>query len=178
MLDTIESHAKDYMHDPISSKVIMAVEKTPREIFGGDYSDHPKHIGYQQTISQPFMVTIMTDMILKLSYKQDNILEIGSGSGYQSSILSHLFKQVTGVERIPELAQKSTESIKNLGISNIEIINKNGFYGGIHNKKYDAIIVTCGVYNNLPPSWGDQLHNHGVIIAPFSKVENKNTLFS
>lgn len=172
MLDTIEQHAKHYLPGPIDPAVMMALQKTPRELFGGDYQDHPCPIGFQQTISQPFMVAMMSAMIYRLSTQHEHVLEIGSGSGYQSAVLAQLYAQVTGIERIEALAVASIISIQALALHNINIIHQNAFYPVKNQAKFDAILVACGVYAQLPPVWVEQLSEQGVLLVPFAESAN------
>ena len=127
--------------------IINAMLKYPRELFiAADvqehaYDDAPVHIGYGQTISQPYIVAFMLD-ILELT-PSCNVLEIGAGSGYQAALLAALSKQATSIEIIPELAASAQQKITELGIKNLTIENSNGYNGWAQNAPYDRIIVAA-----------------------------------
>ena len=128
-------------------EVINAMLSVPRHLFVPEelvskaYDDCPLPIGYGQTISQPFIVAYMTE-ILKLN-KDDIVLEIGTGSGYQAAILSCLVKEVYTIEIIQELAELATGRLKKLGYDNVEVKNADGYHGWPEHAPFDAIIVTA-----------------------------------
>ena len=141
-------------------RVLNAFLEVPRELFVPDefkdkaYEDSPLPIGYGQTISQPYMVAIMTEL-LELK-KSDKLLEIGSGSGYQATIASKLCGIVYSIERIPELAKFAKENLKKCNIENVEIIVGDGSLGYKEKAPYDKIIVTAAT--QVPPKeWFEQL---------------------
>ena len=149
--------------------VISALTKVPRHLFVPDeyinsaYTDHPLPIGRGQTISQPYMVALMTEELKPK--KNETILEIGTGSGYQAAILAELFKKVFSMERVPELAKKSSETLKTLNYSNVVMITGDGSLGSNENAPYDKILVTCGA-PGIPSSYVDQLKDGGIIVIP------------
>lgn len=149
--------------------VLRAMEKVPRHLFVPEelqeyaYEDHPLSIGCGQTISQPYMVAIMTEL-LKLK-PTDKVLEIGTGSGYQTAILAELAQYVISIERIQELAEGAEKRLKNLGYTNIKIICGDGSVGYPPEKYYDAIIVTAGS-PDVPESLKEQLNEGGRLIIP------------
>jgi len=152
-----------------SSDVLRAMEKVPRHLFVPEelqehaYEDHPLSIGYGQTISQPYMVAIMTELMdIKPT---DKVLEIGTGSGYQTAILAELANYVVSIERIKELAEQAKRRLENLGYTNIEIICGDGSLGYPPAAPYDAIIVTAGS-PEVPESLKKQLNDGGRLVIP------------
>ena len=152
-----------------SGRVIKALREVPREEFvsPGDrehaYMDEPLQIGSGQTISAPHMVAIMTELLEPR--RNDNVLEVGAGSGYQAAILSMLVKKVFSVELLPELAALARGNLKKAGVSNVEVIQGDGSGGLPEHAPYDKIIVTCGT-DRLYPEWNEQLKEGGIILAP------------
>ncbi len=127
------------------------------------YENRPLPIGYGQTISQPYIVALMTDL-LELE-AGDVVLEIGTGSGYQAAILSRLVSQVYSIEIIPELAQSATQLLQRLGFGNIETQNADGYYGWKEHAPFDAIMVTAAA-SHIPPPLVRQLNPGGVLLIP------------
>jgi protein-L-isoaspartate(D-aspartate) O-methyltransferase len=150
-------------------RVIAAMKKVPRHVFveealqGQAYNDHPLPIGEKQTISQPYMVAIMTEA-LQLKEK-DKVLEIGAGSGYQTAILAELAEKVFSIERIRSLAIRARQLLYELGYYNIEIKIFDGTYGWVEEAPFDAIIVTAGA-PEIPQSFLDQLAMGGRLVIP------------
>ena len=167
MINTINSYATRYNDVVISSKVLEAIRQTPRHLFvehNTPYANQPLQIGHGQTISQPFIVAYMTEMLdIDPSHK---VLEIGTGSGYQAAVLSHMTNNVYTVERIPELAMK-TERILN---KRIKTKLDDGCYGWEKYAPYDRIIVTATA-DSPPQALIDQLIDGGKMIIP---VKNPN----
>src|SRR4030066_768944 len=136
-------------------RVIAAMKKIPRHLFVEEalqnqaYSDHPLPIGEKQTISQPYMVALMTEALL-LSGKE-KVLEIGTGSGYQTAILAELSEQVFSIERIRSLAIRTRKLLYELGYFNVEIKMIDGTYGWMEKSPFDAVIVTAGAPNIPQP---------------------------
>jgi len=149
--------------------VIEAMMAVPRHKFVSDiyldraYDDSPLPIGYGQTISQPYIVAYMTD-ILNLN-KNSRVLEVGTGSGYQAAILSPIVKQVYTIEIIPELAKSAVTRLKNLGYHNIEVAIGDGYYGWNKHAPFDAIIVTAAA-GHIPIPLIEQLKNNGRMVIP------------
>ena len=152
--------------DPL---VLAAMRKVPRHLFvpreyeQSAYDDRPLPIGYGQTISQPYMVAIMTQA-LKLE-GDERILEVGTGSGYQAAILAEIADHVVSVERIPELAERATRILRNLGYMNVEVIVGDGSRGYAERAPYDGIIVTAGA-PDIPQVLIDQLADGGRLVIP------------
>jgi protein-L-isoaspartate(D-aspartate) O-methyltransferase len=127
------------------------------------YDNGPLPIGHGQTISQPYIVALMTDL---LDLKPDNIvLEIGTGSGYQCAVLSRLCAKVYSVERITELARTARACLQEQGFENIEISTGNGYLGWSEHAPYDAIIVTAAA-PYIPPALLEQLKPGGKMVIP------------
>jgi protein-L-isoaspartate(D-aspartate) O-methyltransferase len=151
------------------AKLIAAVKKIPRHLFVEEalqnqaYSDHPLPIGEKQTISQPYMVALMTEALL-LSGKE-KVLEIGTGSGYQTAILTELSEKVFSIERIRSLAIRARKLLYELGYFNVEIKIFDGTFGWIEERPFDAIIVTAGS-PDIPQPLIDQLAMGGRLVIP------------
>jgi protein-L-isoaspartate(D-aspartate) O-methyltransferase len=160
--------------------VLAAMKTVPRHEFVPDdfvsqaYRDHPLPIGYGQTISQPFIVALMTEA-LNLE-KGDRVLEIGTGSGYQAAILAALDTQVYTIEIIPELAQAAEDRLINLGYANIEVLNADGYFGWEDQAPFDAVIVTAAP-DHLPQLLIQQLSEGGRMIIPIGPVGAVQTLW-
>ena len=135
------------------------------------YSDHPLPVGEGQTISQPYMVALMTEK-LALS-GEEKVLEIGTGSGYQAAILAELAKEVYSMERFSPLANKAQETLASLGYNNIHIKVGDGTLGWKEFAPFDRIIVTAGA-PHIPESLFEQLSENGKLVIPvggsFSQV--------
>ena len=150
-------------------RVIAAMKKVPRHLFveealqGQAYSDHPLPIGEKQTISQPYMVALMTEA-LQLKGKE-KVLEIGSGSGYQAAVLAELAEKVFSVERIRSLAIRARNLIYSLGYFNFEMKISDGTHGWEEQGPFDAIIVTAGA-PDIPQPLVDQLSMGGRLVIP------------
>ena len=150
-------------------RVLEAMRKVPRHLFvpqdviNEAYNDYPLPIGHGQTISQPYMVALMTEA---LELKGDEkTLEIGTGSGYQTAILAELCKEVYTIERIISLLDKAKKVLKKLGYKNIFFKAGDGTLGWPENRPYDAIIVTAGA-PKIPQPLLDQLADKGRLVIP------------
>ncbi len=159
--------------------IINAMRTVPRHLFVNDdlqseaYNDGPLPIGFDQTISQPYIVAFMTE-VLKVEQRH-SVLEIGTGCGYQSAILSLLAKHVISLERIKELAKSAQYRLKKLGYTNVDVINANGWNGYKQNAPYDRIIVTAGA-KTIPKPLINQLANGGIMVIPVGKIMFSQTL--
>ena len=127
------------------------------------YENRPLPIGYGQTISQPYIVALMTDL-LELE-AGDVVLEIGTGSGYQAAILSRLVNRVYSIEIIPELASSAAARLQRLGFDNVEVQIADGYDGWQQHAPFDAIIVTAAS-SHIPPPLVSQLKPGGVLMIP------------
>jgi protein-L-isoaspartate(D-aspartate) O-methyltransferase len=151
------------------TRVLAAFRKVPRHLFvpsdlqGEAYTDHPLPIGQGQTISQPYMVALMTAWLHLQGHER--ILEIGTGSGYQTAILAELALEVYSVERIPDLLQAAHERLAGLGYLNVHLTPGNGSLGWPEHAPYDAIIVTAAAPDVPAPLVG-QLAEGGTMVLP------------
>lgn len=154
-------------------RVLEALRKVPRDTFVPSpyralaYSDSPLPIGYNQTISQPFIVALMTAL---LQLKGDEkVLEIGTGSGYQAAILAELAKEVYTIEILQPLARDAEKRLKEMGYQNIKVKCGDGFLGWEEFAPFDAIIVTCAP-EEIPPKLIEQLKEGGRMVIPVGEV--------
>ncbi len=154
-------------------RVLEAMERVPRELFVGQgqkplaYADRSLPIGYGQTISQPYMVAVMTQL-LSLD-RHARVLEIGTGSGFQTAILAELAEIVYSVEQVPELYALAEQRLQSLGYRNVMLRLGDGYYGWAEHAPYDAIIVTCAP-DVIPPPLIEQLGNEGRMVLPVGPV--------
>ena len=154
-------------------RVLDAMLKVSRHLFVGDalqdlaYSDQPLRVGEEQTISQPYMVAMMTEL-LRLE-GDEKVLEIGTGSGYQTAILAELAGEVYTVEIIKGLAQKAKQLLLDLGYENIHFRIDDGYFGWQEHAPYDGIIVTCGP-DDVPQPLVDQLAEGGRLVIPVGSM--------
>lgn len=173
MLKTIEQEAEataSYTGRPrFSRSVLQAMAEVNRVDFVPDtsqtqaYANGPLPIGFGQTISQPFIVALMTDLLdIAPNHK---VLEIGTGSGYQAAILSKLAEKVFSMERVSLLARAATERLKKLGYDNVECCAGNGYQGWPQKAPFDRIIVTAAA-PFIPPALLEQLNPKGILILP------------
>ena len=159
--------------------VLDAMGTIPRHLFVNEdlqdeaYMDGPLPIGFGQTISQPYIVAYMTE-ILKLE-QQHSVLEVGTGCGYQAAVLSSLAQKVISLERIKELAVSSRKQLQELGFANVDVINANGWNGYQKGAPYDRIIVTAGA-KKVPEALIEQLANSGIMVIPVGKIMFSQTL--
>lgn len=150
-------------------RVLAAMRKVPRHLFIDEtlidraYEDHALPIGEEQTISQPYMVAIMTELLELRG--NERVLEIGTGSGYQCAILAELASKVYSIERVNALAIKSKRLLDSLGYKNIEIRVANGTYGWKEESPFDGIIVTAGA-PEIPETLIEQLVVGGKLVIP------------
>ena len=127
------------------------------------YDDGPMPIGYGQTISQPYIVAYMTQLVNP--GPEDRVLEIGAGSGYQAAILAEIVKEVYTIEIIPELGNRAKELLESLNYDNVEVITGDGYFGHEKQAPYDAIVVTAAA-EYIPPPLIAQLKDGGKMIIP------------
>jgi protein-L-isoaspartate(D-aspartate) O-methyltransferase len=151
------------------ARVLEAMRKIPRHLFLEEalsdraYDDSALPIGEKQTISQPFIVALMTQALALQA--TDKILEIGTGSGYQTAILAELAARVYSIERVKSLAQRSRERLDRLGYRNVAVRNSDGTYGWGEAAPFDAILVAAGS-PSIPSMLVEQLREGGRLVIP------------
>lgn len=163
-------------------RVLDAISQVPRHIFIDEalwsraYENRSLTIGYKQTISQPYIVARMTELLI--SHTKDrgkifnNVLELGTGCGYQSAVLSYFCENIYSVERIKPLVSKARENLANLKIRNIEIIHGDGFADWDKNKKYDGVICAAAP-REYPHELVDSLNLSAKIVLPVGNSSNQ-----
>jgi protein-L-isoaspartate(D-aspartate) O-methyltransferase len=157
--------------------VVAAMRAIPREVFvpahlaESAYDDRALPIGSEQTISQPYMVAVMTQA-LRLT-PESRVLEIGTGSGYQAAVLSHLARQVTTMERRPELAEQARARLADLGCTNVRVVVGDGSAGHAEGAPYDAILVTAGA-PRVPAPLTAQLADGGRLVIPVGTAREQD----
>lgn len=150
-------------------RVLEAMRDVPRHLFvlpayrERAYEDCPLPIDERQTISQPYMVAWMTELLCLKG--DETVLEIGTGSGYQAAVLSKLARFVYTVERIPALAESARERLRDVGITNVEVVVSDGTEGLPEHAPYEGIIVTAGS-PSVPPLLVEQLGDRGRLVIP------------
>lgn len=154
-------------------KVMDAMSKVPRHEFVQShlkpfaYLNRPLPIGHGQTVSQPFIVALMTDL-LEID-KGDTVLEIGAGSGYHSAVLAELAKEVYTIEIIKDLGEQARKRLRRLNYKNIRVRVADGYYGWDERSPFDAVIVTCAA-GHIPPPLLKQLKPGGRMVIPIGGV--------
>ncbi len=150
-------------------RVLRAMRAVPRHLFVPHeyrhlaYTDGPLPIGCGQTISQPYIVALMTQLLRLRG--DENVLEVGTGSGYQAAILAHLARQVHTIERYPDLAEQASSVLKSLGITNVQVHIGDGSLGLPEYAPFQAIIVTAAA-PQVPQTLLDQLADGGRLVIP------------
>ncbi|THK34531.1 protein-L-isoaspartate(D-aspartate) O-methyltransferase [Ensifer sp. MPMI2T] len=173
MIETIKSHARSAPSavegQGIDPAVLETMAKVPRHLFvpeelrGAAYRDRPLPIGYGQTISQPFIVALMTDLINV--GPGDVVLEVGTGSGYQAAVLSPRAGKVYSIEIIPELGKRAAARLAELRYGNVEVKVGDGYYGWPEHAPFDGIVVTAAA-SHIPPPLVEQLAKGGRMVVP------------
>ena len=165
--------------DIINERVLEAMGKVPRHLFVSPpyrrqaYEDYPLPIDEGQTISQPYIVALMTQ---HLEVEEDErVLEIGTGSGYQAAVLTHLTSQVYSIEIREKLAERASVTLAKLGYDQVKVKWGDGYYGWEEYAPYDAIMVTCAA-NHVPPPLLKQLKRGGRLIIPLGSTLYFQTL--
>jgi protein-L-isoaspartate(D-aspartate) O-methyltransferase len=176
MLDDIEAEVRYTRRmigkDALDARVMRAMAEVPRNEFvpksylAAAFDNGPLPIGHGQTISQPYIVALMTDL-LELE-ADDTVLEIGTGSGYQTAILAQLCRQVYTVEYIPALADMARARFDRLGYTNIESMSGNGYNGWPEHAPYDGIIVTAAA-SHIPKPLVEQLKPDSRMVIPLGR---------
>jgi len=185
-LDSYASTREEMVADQIANRgvedesVLAAMRAVPRHEFVPDryldqaYEDHPLPIGNGQTISQPYIVALMTE-ILQVE-AGDRVLEVGTGSGYQAAVLAELDTEVYTVEIIPELATQAEARMDRLGYEDVHVLNADGYFGWEEHAPYDAIIVTAAP-DHLPNPLTEQLKDDGRMVIPIGPIGAVQTLW-
>lgn len=160
------------------NRVLDVIGETPRHIFLDEalshraYEDTALPIGYGQTLSQPYIVARMTEVLLGAAGKLERVLEIGTGSGYQTSILAQLVPQVYSVERIKPLQDKARERLRQIGLRNVELKHADGGFGWPERGTFDGILSTAAP-REVPPELLQQLAPNGVLVIPVGGDEQE-----
>jgi protein-L-isoaspartate(D-aspartate) O-methyltransferase len=169
----VDSGVENYPYNPVRDPgVLKAMRRVPRHLFVPDeyqkqaYRNSPLYIGYNQTISQPYIVAHMTELLeLKPDHK---VLEIGTGSGYQAAVLAELCNHVYTIEIVPPLGRKADALLKELGYDQVRVRIGDGYEGWPEAAPFDRIIVTCAP-DEIPQPLIDQLALDGRIVIPVGK---------
>jgi protein-L-isoaspartate(D-aspartate) O-methyltransferase len=158
------------------ARVLDAMRRIPRHRFVGEglahsaYEDHPLPIGEGQTISQPYIVALMTSL-LELT-GTEKVLEVGTGSGYQTAVLGALARRVCSIERLPRLADRARATLEALGVANVWIRVGNGALGWPDEAPFDRILVAAGG-PSVPPPLVEQLAEGGRLILPVGSADEQ-----
>jgi len=177
-----ESMVRDQIEqrEVADARVLAAMRRTPRhefvlpEYLPQAYADHPLPIGYGQTISQPYIVALMSESLQ--IQPGDRVLEIGTGSGYQAAVLAEMGADVYTMEIVPELADQAAKRLAGLGYRNIRVRQADGYYGWDEHAPYDAIIVTAAP-DHLPQPLPLQLKEDGRLVVPIGPPGAVQTLW-
>ncbi|MBA7663435.1 Protein-L-isoaspartate O-methyltransferase [subsurface metagenome] len=154
-------------------KVLQAMGKVlrhrfvPENLIPHAYEDNPLPIGFGQTISQPYIVALMTELLNPEG--SDRVLEVGTGSAYQAAVLSEIVDEVYTIEIFEELGTSATERLEDLGYDNVKVKIADGYYGWPEYAPFDAIIVTCAAFH-IPPPLIQQLKEDGKMCIPVGSV--------
>lgn len=173
MVETIQEHARfdsrALGQQGLSERVLEVMGQTKRHLFSPErscsiaYADRPVPIGFGQTMSQPYVVALMTQLA---EVAPDHVvLEVGTGSGYQAAILAHLARKVCTIEIIPQLAEAAAKTLKDLAYDNVSVRLGDGYGGWPECSPFDAIVVTAAL-GQIPPPLIEQLKVGGRLVMP------------
>ena len=163
--------------DPDVLEAMLSVPRhnfVPWEQRSNAYEDHALPIGHGQTISQPYIVAVMTEA-LRLNPGKSRALEVGTGSGYQAAVLAEICREVYTMEIVSPLATRSNSTLRSLGYDNVHVRNSDGYFGWEENAPYDAIIITCAA-SHIPPPLVEQLADGGRLVLPLGSPHSWQTL--
>ena len=169
MVATVAAMARDFRAGGIDARVLAALERLPRHEFvpaplrASAYENRPLPVGYGQTISQPYIVAVMTDLLRVGA--GDTALEIGTGSGYQAAVLAELGVKVSTIEIVEPLAREAAERLRRLGYGGIATRIGDGYHGWPEQGPFDAIMVTAAA-SHVPPPLLRQLKAGGRMVIP------------
>lgn len=179
-----ESLAQQLHNEGVSNTdVLKAIASTPREMFLPEALQHKAYqntalpIGLGQTISQPYIVARMTELLLEIIPSNAKILEIGTGSGYQTAILAQLFSEIFSVERIKSLQFQAKRRLQKLDLHNVKMKHGDGWEGWASKGPYNAIIVTAAA-KHLPEMLLTQLSKQGTLVIPIGTEAQKLQMFT
>ena len=159
--------------ESLDPRVVAALARVPRHRFvpevnqGVAYENRPQPIGHGQTISQPYMVAIMTDLVA--AGPDDKVLEIGTGCGYQTAILAELAAAVYSIEIVAELAGPAGKRLQGLGYHEVKVRTGDGALGWPEHAPYEAIVVTAAAWHRVPPALTEQLAPGGRLVIPVDR---------
>jgi len=165
--------------DALNVRVMAAMRSVPRDAFMPAgvrqlaYANMPVSIGYGQTVSQPYIVALMTDLLDP--QPDDIILEVGTGSGYQAAVLSQLVSKIYSTETIAALADQAADRLQQLGYLNVEVQVGDGYYGWAAHAPYDGIIVTAAA-PHIPQPLVDQLKSGARLVIPVGAAYSEQRL--
>jgi protein-L-isoaspartate(D-aspartate) O-methyltransferase len=176
MVETVRAHAADPLAGApggrISARVLGALGQVPRHALVPErlrplaYADRPLPIGFGQTISQPYIVALMTELLA--TSPDDRVLEVGTGSGYQAAVLSHLVSHVYSIEIVKPLAERAARDLERLGLTNVTVKAGDGYKGWPQHAPFDGIIVTAAPMT-VPPPLVEQLKPGGRLVLPLEE---------
>jgi protein-L-isoaspartate(D-aspartate) O-methyltransferase len=161
--------------------VLNAMRRVPRHLFVPPalreraYEDRPLPIGLNQTISQPYIVAYMTEALQPR--REQTVLEIGTGSGYQAAVLAELVKEVLSIEIVPELAERARRTLAETGYKNVQVRTGNGYLGWPERAPFQRIIVTAAP-PAIPQALVDQLAVGGIMVVPVGRDSQQMTIVS
>lgn len=175
LVDKLVAHGISDKRVIAAMRAVQRHEFVPEKYRDAAYEDHPLPIGLNQTISQPYIVAYMTEM-LKLE-PDDKVLEIGTGSGYQAAVLAELAKEVYSIEILEPLAKDAEETLERLGYKNIKVLVGDGYQGWPEHAPFDAIIVTAAP-DHIPQPLVEQLKIGGRLVIPVGKWSQRLILIT
>ncbi|HJO97951.1 MAG: protein-L-isoaspartate(D-aspartate) O-methyltransferase [Rhodospirillales bacterium] len=184
LLDEIQAEARSTEkwtgRGAFSGPVMAALDQVPREAFVREsdvvsaYVNRPQSIGFGQTISQPYIVALMTEL-LDLG-RADRVLEVGTGSGYQTAVLAEVAGEVFSIEAVEALATAARRRLRDHGYHTVEVLNRDGFAGWPEKAPFDAIMVTAAP-ERIPQTLVDQLKSGGRMVVPVGRVHDIQFLY-